>query len=153
LNVSNVSDPTSNPNFSIVTPPAIPFDIAPGGRVTLTLRFTPSAPGKQIVMYSITSNSLSHPVFGISASGSGGFSGPQVTGVIPSSGPAAGGTAVTIHGSGLTGATAVNFGAQAATGLVVDSDIQIRAVTPPGGGVVDVTVVTPGGTTAVNPAS
>jgi hypothetical protein len=153
LTVSDISDPTSNPNFSLVAPPAMPFDIAPGNTATITLRFTPAAPGKQIVMYSVSSNSVTHPVFGIAASGSGGFSGPQVTGVIPSSGPAAGGTAVTLHGSGFTGATAVNFGAQAATGLVVDSDTQIRAVTPPGGGLVNVTVVTPAGTTAVNPAS
>jgi hypothetical protein len=153
LTISDVSDPSANPNFSLVTPPAMPFDIAPGNTVTLTLRFTPASPGKQIVTYSATSNSLTHPVSGIPASGSGLLSGPQVTGVIPSSGPAAGGTAVTLHGSGFTGATAVSFGAQAATGLIIDSDTQIRAVTPPGGGTVDVTVVTPGGTTAVSPAS
>jgi hypothetical protein len=45
------------------------------------------------------------------------------------------------------------FGSNAATGLTVDSDSQISAVTPAGAGVVDVTVITPGGTTAVNPAS
>jgi hypothetical protein len=153
LTISDISDPSANPNFSLVGPPAMPFDIVPGATVTITLRFTPAAPGKQIVMYSVTSSSVARPVFGISVSGAGGFSGPEVSGVIPSSGPAAGGTAVTVHGSGLTGATAVNFGTQAATGLVVNSDTQVLAVTPVGGGVVDVTVVTPAGTTAVNSAS
>jgi IPT/TIG domain/HYDIN/CFA65/VesB-like, Ig-like domain len=153
LTITDVSDATANPNFSLQSPPGVPFDIAPGDQVTLTLRFAPAAPGKQIVAYTVKSNSLTQPVIGVPASGSGGFTGPQVTGVLPSTGPAAGGTAVTIHGSGLTGASAVSFGTQAATGLVVDSDTQIHAVTPPGGGVVDVTVVTPGGTTAVNPAS
>lgn len=153
LNVTDISDASANPNFALLTPPAMPLDIAPGDRVTITLRFAPTAPGKQIVAYGVTSNSATHPIAGISASGSGLATGPRVTGVIPSSGPAAGGAPVTVHGAGLTGATALNFGPRAASGLVVDSDAQIHAVTPPGGGTVDVTVVTPAGTTAVNPAS
>ena len=36
---------------------------------------------------------------------------PTVTGVSPTSGPSTGGTTVTVTGTGLTGATAVNFGA------------------------------------------
>ena len=35
---------------------------------------------------------------------------PTVTGVSPTSGPAAGGTSVTVSGTNLTGATAVDFG-------------------------------------------
>ncbi len=40
---------------------------------------------------------------------------PVVTGVAATSGPIAGGTPVTITGTGFTGATAVDFGATAAT--------------------------------------
>ena len=40
---------------------------------------------------------------------------PTVTGISPTSGPEAGGTTVTITGTGFTGATAVNFGTTAAT--------------------------------------
>ena len=47
---------------------------------------------------------------------------PTVTGVSPSEGPAAGGTAVTITGTGFTGAVAVDFADAAATNLVVVSD-------------------------------
>ncbi|WP_310305549.1 IPT/TIG domain-containing protein, partial [Sphingomonas sp. BE270] len=47
--------------------------------------------------------------------------GPTVTAVSPTSGPAAGGTAVTITGTGFTGATAVKFGATSATGITVVS--------------------------------
>ena len=36
---------------------------------------------------------------------------PTVTGVSPASGPSTGGTTVTVTGTGLTGASAVNFGA------------------------------------------
>ena len=40
---------------------------------------------------------------------------PTVTGLSPTTGPAAGGTLVTITGTGFTGATAVDFGTTAAT--------------------------------------
>ncbi len=74
---------------------------------------------------------------------------PRVTGLTLSSGPAAGGTSVTITGTGFTGATAVNFGATPATSYTVDSDTSITAVSPAGSsGTVDVTVTTAGGTSA-----
>src|SRR4029077_20244791 len=44
---------------------------------------------------------------------------PVVTSVVPSTGLAAGGTAVTISGWNLTGATGVTFGGTAATAVVV----------------------------------
>ena len=46
---------------------------------------------------------------------------PAVTGISPASGPAAGGTTVTITGTGFTGATAVDFGATAATSFTINS--------------------------------
>ncbi len=74
---------------------------------------------------------------------------PVVTGVTPSSGPAVGGTSVDISGQGFTGATAVDFGANnPATQVVVVSDTEVTDVSPAGGGTVDVTVTTPGGTSA-----
>jgi hypothetical protein len=153
LTITSINDPSANPMFSLVAPPPMPLDIAPGDKATITISFAPTAPGKQITMFSVNSNDPTHPLFGVPVSGFATFAGPQVTGIIPAQGPAAGGTAVKIHGLSLTGATAVNFGALAATGLTVDSDTQISAVTPAGGGQVDVTVVTPAGTTAVNTAS
>ncbi len=73
---------------------------------------------------------------------------PTVTGLSPSSGPAAGGTSVTITGIGFTGATAVDFGTTAATDVVVVNDTTITADSPAGSGVADVTVTTPIGTSA-----
>jgi FG-GAP repeat/IPT/TIG domain len=71
---------------------------------------------------------------------------PGVTNVRPSSGPLSGGTAVTIAGTGFTGATAVTFGLDAATSFTVNSPTSITAVAPgPGTGTVDVTVTTPTG--------
>ena len=73
---------------------------------------------------------------------------PTVTGLSPTSGPEAGGTPVTITGAGFTGATAVDFGTNAATGLTVVNDTTITVDSPAGTGTVDVTVMTPGGTPA-----
>jgi Bacterial Ig-like domain (group 3)/IPT/TIG domain/Tyrosine-protein kinase ephrin type A/B receptor-like len=77
---------------------------------------------------------------------------PVVTGVSPASGPLAGGTSVTITGSGFTGASAVAFGATAATSFTVNSDTSITATAPAGAsvGAVDVTVTTPNGTSATS---
>ncbi len=57
---------------------------------------------------------------------------PAVTSVTPAGGPASGGTVVTISGTGLTGATAVQFGGIEATSFKVESETSITAVTPPG---------------------
>ncbi|HUK76517.1 MAG TPA: IPT/TIG domain-containing protein [Thermoleophilia bacterium] len=70
---------------------------------------------------------------------------PAVTGVSPNEGPAAGGTAVTITGTGFTGATAVNFADGVATSVIVVSDTEITCVAPAGAGTIDVTVTTPKG--------
>jgi hypothetical protein len=77
---------------------------------------------------------------------------PTVTGVSPNSGPTAGGTTVTISGSGFTGATAVDFGTTAATEVVVVNSTTITAVSPPGAGVANVTVITPVGASATTSA-
>lgn len=75
---------------------------------------------------------------------------PVVLLVAPPIGPPAGGTSVTITGTGFTGATAVSFGGTPATSYVVDSDMQITATTPAHAmGAVDVTVTTPGGTSPI----
>jgi IPT/TIG domain len=77
---------------------------------------------------------------------------PSVSSVSPSTGPIAGGTSVTITGTGLCGATGVDFGATPAASFTVNqSCTQINATSPSGNGTVDVTVTTPGGTSPDNP--
>ncbi len=76
---------------------------------------------------------------------------PRVTSVSSTSGPAAGGTSVTIAGTGFTGATAVSFGGTAAASFAVNSDTAITALSPvAGAGMVDVTVTTAGGTSSAS---
>jgi PKD repeat protein len=76
---------------------------------------------------------------------------PAVTEVSPTSGPAAGGTLVTLIGTGFTGATAVRFGTTAGTGMTVNDDTNITVTSPAhAAGIVNITVTTPGGTSATS---
>jgi subtilase family serine protease len=75
---------------------------------------------------------------------------PTVTKLLPKKGPAAGGTSVTITGTGFVGVTAVGFGTTNAASFTVNSGTSITAVSPAGTtGLVDVTVATPNGTSAI----
>lgn len=81
---------------------------------------------------------------------------PTVTGIFPSTGPAAGGTPVVVTGTGfqdlLHPVTAVAFGGMNAACFAPDSSTQITAASPPGtaGDTVDVTVTTSEGTSATS---
>jgi hypothetical protein len=78
---------------------------------------------------------------------------PSVTAVSPAGGRADGLEAVTIIGTNLEGATAVEFGSQPSHRFTVSSETSITALTPVGGeGEVDVTVTTPAGTSEASAA-
>ncbi len=79
---------------------------------------------------------------------------PTVTGISPSSGPGAGGTAVTITGTNFTPASTVNFGATPALNVFFVSATDLAVVAPPGtvDSSVDVTVTTAGGVSATSAA-
>ena len=77
---------------------------------------------------------------------------PAVTKVDPTAGPVAGGTRVTVTGSGFTGATAVNFGRARAPDLVIADDAELTVTSPGGGaGTVQVAVNTRAGTSPASP--
>jgi hypothetical protein len=76
---------------------------------------------------------------------------PAVTGVAPDGGSTAGGTTVSITGTGLAGATGVRFGAAAGT-ITADSATQVTVTSPPGTGTVPLTVSTPAGTSKTTAA-
>ena len=81
------------------------------------------------------------------------FAPPTVTGVSPATGYDPGGTTVTVMGTNLSGATAVDFGGAAATSFSVTSATSLTATAPPGSvGMVDVTVTTQGGTSPTGPS-
>ncbi|MEE4419005.1 IPT/TIG domain-containing protein [Streptomyces bugieae] len=104
--------------------------VAPAGTGTVQVTVTtPAGISSQFVTYAYTQ-----------------VTGPVLSSVTPPSGPAAGGTTVTLMGSGLSGTTAVRFGAVVAPSFTVVSDAQVMAVAPAGSGTVQITVSTPGGT-------
>src|SRR6516164_2912912 len=80
------------------------------------------------------------------------FGPPTVANVNPNTGPMQGGTSVTITGTNFSEVTAVRFGSNAAGSFIVNSTTQITATSPAGIGTVDVTVTTPGGTSATSTA-
>lgn len=72
---------------------------------------------------------------------------PSVSSVVPGNGPTQGGTDVTIMGANFIAPVVVKFGDATATSVQIDSTTQVRATTPAhGAGVVDVDVITSGGT-------
>ena len=72
---------------------------------------------------------------------------PTFSNILPTSGTTAGGTSVTITGTGFTGATSVTFGGTAATSFTVVSNTSITATTPAGtAGAASIVITTPGGT-------
>jgi hypothetical protein len=82
---------------------------------------------------------------------------PSVTGISPASGPLAGGTAVTVTGTGFTsagGVLTVTFGGRAGSSVVLSSTTALTVVCPAGAaiGPVDVVVTTGGGSSTTSPA-
>jgi hypothetical protein len=77
---------------------------------------------------------------------------PAVASLSPTSGPLTGGTLVDITGTNLSGATEVSFGSILSTKVTPVSATSVTAISPAtaSAGSVNVTVVTPGGTSATN---
>lgn len=81
----------------------------------------------------------------------GGTAPPTVTALEPARGPVAGGTIVTLEGTNFLGATAVTFGGEHATNVVVLSETELRCLTPAHRqGEVSVVVTTPAGSNGEN---
>jgi hypothetical protein len=131
----------------------------PGG-VTVLFGTSPATNVKVISDTSITANSPKGPsmnggvvdVTVITQDGTSAINGGDhfnynspvtVTSLVPNAGAAGGGSPVTIYGAGFTGTTSVMFGGNVAS-FTVTSDTQIAAVSPAGGGTVNVIVTAAG---------
>ena len=77
---------------------------------------------------------------------------PVIASVTPASGPLAGGTVVTITGSGFTGTTQVTFGGVAGTNVtnVTDTSLQVTTPARATAGPVDVIITATGGTSVTS---
>ena len=116
-----------------------------GSRITVK-----SPPGKGTVTVTVTTSggTATAGKFSYKASTPPPPAAPVVTGISPNSGPAAGGTSVTITGKNLSDATGVSFGGAGAK-ITADSSTKITATSPSGSGTVNITVTTKGGTSAL----
>lgn len=121
----------ANPNITLAT------NVVVNSTLTGTVRLTNTCP----IDYTLTSTIPAQTLHSCPPQP------PTVTSIAPASGPAAGGTAVTITGTNFTGATAVTIGGTSATSIVVSNATTITAVTPAGtAGARNVVVTTPYGT-------
>jgi large repetitive protein len=112
--------------------------------VRCTTGAAPAGPADVTVTTPYGRTTSSGPLFTVLAA-------PTLTSVAPDSGSMFGGTAITLHGSGFTGATAVTVGGAACVGVGVVDDTEIRCSTPAGSaGPAAVTVTAPAGTVTQN---
>ncbi|WP_245560436.1 IPT/TIG domain-containing protein, partial [Nocardia asiatica] len=148
--ISPTAGPASGGNSVVITGSGFsgPLTVRFGNTATIFTVNSPTQitaiapPGSGTVQVTVTgsggtSNGVSYTYAGV----------PSLTSISPTTAPVTGGTTVVLTGTGLSTATAVNFGATPATSFVVNSDTQITAVVPAGTGTVQVTVTTAGGTT------
>ncbi|WP_411575149.1 IPT/TIG domain-containing protein [Streptomyces fradiae] len=128
LNATDVRFGAQSASFTVVSSTEITATPPPGsGQVAVTV----TTPGG-------ASNALAYAYVGP----------PTLSGVLPSSGPASGGTIVTLAGTGLATATDVRVDG-VPTGFTVLSDAQLTAVVPPGpAGPAAIRVTAVGGTSA-----
>jgi IPT/TIG domain/FG-GAP repeat len=119
--------------------------VSPGGEGAVPVRvITPAgiSNGNPSALFTYTAQKGGHGVR------------PTLTQVTPGEGPTTGGTVVTISGTNLTGATAVNFGAAGAASFTVVSASEITAVSPARRPeTVKVRVTTPGGSSSPTAAA
>jgi len=121
--------------------PATSFTVNSAARITATAPAGTGAVSVTVTTPGGTSDSLSVTC----------LASPYLTSLTPTSGPMTGGNTVTITGWNLVGATSVRFGATPASSFTVVSPTRIVAVAPPGTGIVQVTVIAPGGTSPALP--
>ena len=130
------------------------FVYTPGPGVVGTENISPFNDGGRFIRLEASTSVAYTTVYVITLQVSISSAVPTVTGLSPNVGSTAGGNSVTITGTNFTGATGVSFGGTAATGVTVNSATSITATAPArAAGTINVTVTTPGGTSATSAAS
>jgi len=137
-------------------PAGLKISSSSGDPATLTLAGTPTAKGTVILKVTATDSigaSTQQSYIVTIAPQSGLVDAPTITGISPSTGSTAGGTKVTITGTNLIGAIAVEFSDKVVTHFTSDTMTKIVVTSPPDAvGTVDVRVVTAIGPSATTSA-
>ena len=137
---------TGTTGVSFGATPAISFSVTSGTSLTAVAPAGTGTDDITVTGAGGTSTTSSSDRFAYQAA-------PVLAGVSPSSGASGGGTTVTLTGTGLAGATAVDFGGVPAISMTAVSATSVRAVSPSGTGIVPVTVTTAGGTSLTGRAA
>jgi hypothetical protein len=123
--------------------------LAPGAACTFQSIFAPTAVGVTKGVITVTSNFTQPLTFNLVGTG---VARPSITSISPKSGPAAGGTKITITGTNLVGLTSAHLGTVLATNLTCPSATTCTVVTPAGTATKDVTVTNAAGKSATSTA-
>lgn len=132
--------PAAAKSFTVHSPMSVTAEAPPGTgtvNVTVTTAGAPTAGGTSAITSADQFTYVQRPA---------------VSQVEPGTGPQAGGTDVTISGSGFIDVSAVKFGSSNAKSFTVNSPNSITAEAPPGSGRADVTVTDPEGTSEAGAA-
>ena len=101
-----------------------------------------------VAAYNITAGNSAASLYELTGAPVLNLAAPTVSGVSPATGPVAGGTQVTVTGTGFTAQASVTFGSAAATDVQYVGPDSLTATSPGGVGTVDVKVTTAGGASA-----
>jgi hypothetical protein len=143
------------------TPPLIASNIQtanPGAGISQTFTATGLTPSTtyywMIVGKTMAQIGATGPVWSFTTGASTSSSPPSISSISQASGPIAGGTSVSITGTGFVSGATVSFGNVPATSVTVSSATSIAATAPAhASGLVDVTVTNPDSGTATLPQS
>lgn len=155
-----VSCPTWSPSSPLTKPSSSGVMFGPepalGCSVTSDTQITAIAPplappGAAVQQLTVHHNQTGASAF-TSAANFTYISGPAVTGISPAFGPPAGGTVVTVNGSGFGPGATVSFGATAAQFVQFINSTQLQVTSPAGTGMQHITVTVQGVTSPPTPA-
>ena len=122
-----------------------------GGSAANVTSYSASASGKTITFILPPSPENDNGTITFTFTSTANTPAPTISGIAPSSGTAAGGTAVTVSGANFTGLTALTIGGVSATSITVINSTTITATTPAhAAGTASVLATTPAGTNAAN---
>ena len=147
--------PNGSATFSILGQDWTTGEVLPGALLTGSFTETPTGSGIYTAQISPDALGIGYRLISIEPTCPPPPAGsvlPTVTAVSPASGAAAGGTAITLTGTGFTTAYGVQFGSVPARSFQVVSDTRIDAVSPAGTGTHDITVTGVAGTSATSTA-
>jgi hypothetical protein len=140
---------SDNASFSVPSGGCFAGPVQPGHSCTLTASFRPAVTGATSATLTLTSN---FPAQSLRATGTGLPPAPAVTAISPRSGPAAGGTRVTVTGSNFIKVSAITIGTAALKKISCASRSTCTGVTPAGHHVHDIQVHTASGTSRATTA-